>query len=143
MKKTLLILLTLAGTVQMNALFRTTYEYDENGDLREHHGLIGSTVRGVVHAGEDVVDVVTSPVRGGYTEVRLERIDNRIDEIKRELRNRDLDSNKREALKSELSSLRREKRNKLDRKKEAKKESRDNRNSVEYRKTVETEENLY
>jgi len=142
MKKALLVLLALAGTAQMNALFRTTYEYDEDGNLREHRGIIGTTVRGVVHAGEDVVDVATSPVRGGYTEVRLERIDNRIDEIKRELRNRDLDINTREDLKSELRSLRREKGNRLDRKKEDRKERKENKKSV-YTKSVTTEENLY
>jgi len=127
MKKVLLVLLALAGTVQMNALFRHDGYYDQYGNYHEHHGIIGSTVRGVVHAGEDVVDVATSPVRGGYQEVRIERIDDRIDEIKRELRNKDLDTNTRENLKFELRSLRRERRDRMEKKNESRKEKKERR----------------
>jgi len=111
MKRILLVLVALSATVPASALFGPRYEYDEYGNAYRRRGLVGSVASGIVHAGEDVVDVATSPVRGGYTEVRLDRVQDRITDIRRELKNRDLTRNEKDNLKRELRDLEQEKGN--------------------------------
>jgi len=113
MKKALLILITLSATVPANALFGPRYDYDEYGNRYERRGLLGTVASGIVNTGEDVVDVATSPVRGGYRNVRLNTVENRIVDVQRELARNRNSRERRADLQAELRSLRAEKRDLL------------------------------
>lgn len=107
MKKILLVLLTLAGTISVSSIFGPHYEYDQKGNRYKRQGLVSTVAHGIVNTGEDVVDIATSPARGGYREVRLNTLKNRVEDaeqaLKKDPRNRNL--------KAKLRNLQRQQKN--------------------------------